>query len=95
MKERKKMITVGKVLLIVALFTLIGCEPSTKDVSTSYVMPDALKNCNVFEMSGRERLYVVVCPETISTNWETSRKDVKNNVYVKHSVTVKNAGGDK
>lgn len=80
-------------LLALILTVLVGCEPSTDDITKGYVMPSILADCKIFKLYGSgETLYVVVCPETISTNWETRHSNGKSSHTESHSVTVKNKG---
>lgn len=77
-------------LLFFAIAIVLGCSASTEEVSSRFIMPSELSSCKVFEMSdGSQRLYVVACPESISTNWQTSHSAGKTTHYEDHSVTVR------
>ena len=76
-------------LLLFAILSMIGCSASTEEVSSGFSMPRELSGCKVFKMSnGSRMLYVVACPESISTNWQTSHSAGKTTHYENHSATV-------
>ena len=78
-----------RLLLLFAILSMLGCSARTEEVSSSFIMPSELSGCKVFKMSnGDQTLYVVDCPESISTNWQTSHSAGKTTHYENHSATV-------
>lgn len=69
----------NKILTLVALLALAGCESTYEDKTGTYRLPAELKDCTIFELtnSSDNRISVMRCP-----NSETSTKDGTDNVVV-------------
>lgn len=72
-----------KIILLVALMVLAGCNPSYKTMSFP-VMPDELKDCKIFELVSIERRIIVTrCPAAASTSTNfPSGKTTANSVVI-------------
>ena len=60
---------------IIALL-LVGCEPSAKDNTANYVLPEGLKDCKVYYLSdtGGNHITVVRCPATPTSEASTATR---------------------
>lgn len=61
-------------LILILLWCLTGCSPSSSNDTSSYQMPPEMEGCKVFTLTGdgfHKTLYVVKCPGgTTTTNWQ-------------------------
>lgn len=59
----------SKLFLIAAIFLVVGCSKSTKNVSEKYELPEGLTDCTVYYMTGENArsLTVVRCPNSSTT----------------------------
>ena len=59
------------------IIALSGCNPSYTDKSTSYLMPEGMKDCKVYVLDGDESsrsLTVVRCPSSdVSTTYKVGK----------------------
>ena len=62
-------------MIILAVGVLSACTPNTTEETSSYVLPEGLKDCKVFVMqaNGLSRITVVRCPNS-QTAVKTSGK---------------------
>ena len=64
-----------KQFIIIAALLIAGCTPETKEISSNYVLPKGLEDCQIYEMSATTaRLYVVRCPNSTTNTTTTSGK---------------------
>lgn len=61
------------IALTAILFALSGCRAETTTETHNYVLPDGMKDCKIYQMSGEgtsKTLYVVRCPNSqTNTLW--------------------------
>lgn len=59
------------------VIALTGCDPTYTDKSTSYLMPEGMKDCKVYKLEGdgnSKTLTVVRCPHSdASTTYKTGK----------------------
>lgn len=68
-------------ILVMVSMILAGCDRTeTVETTGGYAMPEHLKNCRVYELRSQHEmnLYVVDCPDSVSTTWETRESCGKN-----------------
>lgn len=73
-------------LTIVVLVAITGCDPTHKNISRKYELPEPLKNCSVYVMydtRGRD-ITVVHCPNS-NTTTQTGDKTSKTVTVVDRS----------
>lgn len=75
----KKLIVIG--LLTIGLF---GCEKTSEDISTNFILPEGLEDCSVFKINGGDgdQLKIVRCPNSSTSSTYRSGKVTRTNVVV-------------
>lgn len=55
-----------KILILAAVLMLTACEPTTSDKTSTFALPDHLKDCTITNLSSTSaaRLTVVRCPNS-------------------------------
>lgn len=55
-----------KNLILVLLLLLVGCERTTKDATTNFILPTGMEDCKVYSMSNGRGIYITVvrCPNS-------------------------------
>jgi hypothetical protein len=68
-----------KLIPVLLVLALSACNRTTetKDITQSYVMPPAMKDCHVYRLLSetQKNLWVVDCNNVTSTTWNESRYD--------------------
>lgn len=69
---------------LIGLFVLTGCEPSTKEVSGQYRLPNELGDCKVYQLRAEHggRLTVLRCPNTTTATTEVQGKTTVETVVI-------------
>lgn len=70
-----------KLMFIAVLLTLAGCgDPSAKDSTDKWMLPDGLKDCKIYSLSNGKGSYmqVVRCPNSATTSSYTQGKTSTN-----------------
>lgn len=68
------------IIIIGLMLALTGCSPSYTDKSSTFLMPEGMKDCKVYKLEGSDKtLYVVRCPQSETSTTFMSGK-VTNSV---------------
>lgn len=72
-----------KFAAIAIALVLVGCTPSSKDVSRNYAPPEELKDCSFHRLGNDNGGYITVvrCPNS-STTTKTSGKNARTTVVI-------------
>lgn len=75
-----------KLIVLLSVVLLSGCDAETTEISSKYALPDGLKDCTVYELnpSTGRLLYVVRCPHS-----DTTTNFLYNKQYKSVAVTEK------
>ncbi len=73
-------------LILLTIFTLAGCESRTTEVH-SFILPEGLKDCKIYDMNnGLRRIIVVRCPNSSTSTQYHSGKTSVNTTVVEASL---------
>ena len=78
-----------KLMIAIVLLTLAGCgDPSAKDSTDKWMLPDGLKDCKIYSLSNGKGGYmrVVRCPNSSTTTSYTSGKTLVNTTVLEGSL---------
>jgi hypothetical protein len=65
-------------LLTLTLATLAACTPESKEITSSFVLPEGLKDCKAYVLKDGniKILYVVRCPNSQTSTIKTGKHPV-------------------
>lgn len=77
-----------KIGALIGLLLLVGCEASTKETTSEWVLPPELADCSTYRMTnGYKSFTIVKCPTSVVSTNELVGKATYTNVAVETRTT--------